>query len=512
MGLLDPLQGSRQYDGSIPSEKSTPRIIFGSGTALGGTTMSSTITMDEHGGERNLRIDRISTPDRGRVMISASFIPKGTLIYRAVPQAVVCDARNRQRRCGFCLALLSNTQSGDSLAGAAANKSEQSASVHCRGCNEVWYCDEECRAKDWNTAHELECGFLKRLYHEHGQENTKESNDDIHLGEQHQRAIGRYKDLDSYDQDYCRLLLRVLVFRFKEYLQWPDAIDKDHTRHEVQKQKPLPFADVFDLVENRECFSKDKLEGDMTDVARVLDAMQEYLDQNQRTRCSQTQDQGHPVTDGQESVPRLTIDELLGLILKEECNSFGLHEYPTGNPKATSGRVSYGLGLFVRGYIHSYNHSCAHNLYHVAHNTQLLFYAARDILPGEELNIRYMEFESKHRILGDHAQPLGPEQERERRAAFEKRRAYLKAVFHFDCGCPRCMWEFSLDQQPMDGPPPNDEKQAKEEKFIKEGLLCEQSGCPGYYVPPEVLDIIRGESGSRQLWECIACGHSTMGG
>lgn len=527
-------EDSHHHHGTTPSEHTTAgisrsRVIFTSsaGAALvAGTATPSMITLideQESTGERIFRIDRLLTPDRGRVMVAASFIPKGTLLYQAVPQAAICDAENRQKRCGSCLASLLKIDSGDNpVDGTARKYDERGASMHCVGCvgcGEIWYCDEECRVRDWNAIHELECGFLKGLYRAHGQETTQESNNGIQLGEQHQRAVDRYKALDSYDQDYCRVLLRVLVIRFKEYLLWTGAVDKDHTRHELQKLKPLPFVDVFDLVENRECFSRDKLEGDMTDVARILDAMQEYLDQNHSKGHWQRQGQlqGQGLKDGQDSVPRLTMDELLGLILKEECNSFGLYEYqtPTAASSSSSSRASYGLGLFVRGYIHSYNHSCAHNVYHVAHGSQLLFFAARDIQPGEELNITYMEFGPKHRIPGNHDQPWGLEQEQERRAAFEKRRAYLKEIFHFDCGCPRCLWDLSLDQQQQqqssDGiAPSKDGRRPEEERFIKEGLLCGRAGCYGFYVPPEVSDIIRGErSGLREMvsWECVACGH-----
>lgn len=498
-------EDSHPHHGTTPLERSSagtsaPRIIFTSPAEAAVLVADEQVSTGEH----IIRVDRVVTPDRGRVMVAASFIPKGRLVYDAVPQAAICDADNRQRRCGFCLASLLRISCGDNPVDDTARnndgKDDNMDCVGCVGCGEIWYCNEDCRVRDWNAVHEMECGFLKRLYRGHEQATGQ-------LGEQYQRAVDRYKDLDPYDQDYCRVLLRVLVIRFKEYLIWPGAVDNDHTRHELQKLKPLPFDDVVDLVENRELFSKDKVEGDMTDVARVLDAMQEYLDRHHRKGDWQGQGQlqGQGFKDGQDSVPRLTVDELLGLILKEESNSFGLYEYEASSASSPlPSRASYGLGLFVRGFTHSYNHSCAHNLYHVAHKSRLLFFAARDIQPGEELNITYMEFGSNHRIPGSRGQPWGPEQEQGRRAAFKKRRAYLKAIFHFDCGCPRCLWELSLDQQPHNGIVPEGER------FIKEGLLCERAGCHGFYVSPEAWDIIRGEKGALRgvaSWECVACGH-----
>ncbi|KAF8937164.1 hypothetical protein BGZ58_003181 [Dissophora ornata] len=453
------------------------------------------------GGPAVVKINRLCTLDRGRVMVSESFIPKGTLLGRIAPHAIVCDTENRRRRCGFCLAL--TVAKGDD------NDGDYSEVVtSCQDCGEIWYCDEACRAQDWSMIHGYECGFLKDLYRGPSSSAGLEwrTADDGNV-------MTRFGELNPFDQDYCRVLMRVLVMRFKEYLFYRQGSPAQlASRGEGITEEGLqPFADVDDMVENRESFSKEKIQGDMMDVARVLEIFQGYLQQSQGQRCKDTEGEEN----GKEGVvPRLTLSELLGLVCKEECNSFGLYEYAPATSSLTNAKTGYGLGVFTQDFMYSFNHSCAPNVYHVAHKSTLLLYSARDIRPGEELNITYMEFGPKHRV--PEARQRRPEDEEARKAGFEKRRGYLEKNFYFECGCPRCAWELSLDQISTSHSDSNTSAAStgvggmtlEEERFIREGLLCAQKECFGFYAPPDVLDILHGTRSSKGLWACVACGHN----
>ncbi|KAF9152457.1 hypothetical protein BG015_005253, partial [Linnemannia schmuckeri] len=240
---------------------------------------------------------------------------------------------------------------------------------------------------------------------------------------------------------------------------------------------------------------------------------------------------------------RLLEMELMNLIMREECNSFGLYEYPplpvspiTTDAEAEGGgegrnnsKICYALGLFVRHHLYGFNHSCSPNLFHVAHNNQLLLYAARDILPGEEINITYLEFGPHYRIPppGAGAEDDKEEEERKRRKeAFEKRKRFLKGHFYFECGCARCIYEAVLYSSP---PNENDgnakmikELTKEEDRFLREGLSCERKGCFGFYAPPAVLRSRQDNNGDRDdkggdnvdgglevggRWGCVACDH-----
>ncbi|KAG0267613.1 hypothetical protein BG011_002921 [Mortierella polycephala] len=524
---LHSLKQSNNSSAHSSITKRTRVIINNSGTASSETSRQDPelgehdfVNVNESPNPLVFKIDRLSTPDRGRIMVAASFIPMGTFLFAVSAQATVCDADNRKRRCASCFRSLLSTKD---------------APVGCDSCNELWYChhgshsDEhrDCRLQDWEAIHQYECGFMKHLYQ--GSEAVS-AHATVQLQKHHQAAVDRFRHIDHFEQDYCKVLIRTLIHRFKEYSQEPTQSPlrngssqsrtsghKDRNELETdappEEQGPLPFQDIMDLVENRSSFPKSKIEGDMMDVVRILDAFQEYLCQDQMRRLQKDSSLGkeHPV-------PPLAVDELLGLIMKEECNSFGLYEYPSvpteqivindgiitstlsARKEQTTKKSSYALGLFIRCFIYSFNHSCSPNLYHLAHNSQLLVYAGRDITHGEELNISYMEFGPRYRVPP--REERKPEGEHIRKEALAVRRQYLKDIFHFDCMCVRCTWELSLEH----GEP------KVEDAFLRLGLMCGRDGCYGFYAPPTVLERMRDQESEKgghpdDKWHCAACGH-----
>ncbi|KAF9954185.1 hypothetical protein BGZ72_004780 [Mortierella alpina] len=466
-----------------------------------------------------LGISRVSTSDRGRIMVADSHIPKGTLLFAVTAQATVCDSDNRKRRCGSCFRPL---QAPEGSSNSKTDSIKKEPGIACEDCHEIWYChhrphDRDCSQWDYQDIHQFECQFLRQLYN--GSDDVYTSlGAVIRLQDSHRKALDRFRSLDGYDQDYCRVLIRTLIHRFKEYtgLGLGSQSNEDLQRARVSKHKmsmdedpqPLPYSAVLELVENKECVPISKLEGDMMDVARVLDAFQEHLYQQ------------YPHKTEVMNLPRLTLEELLSLVLKEESNSFGLYEYPTGNvasetpigpdsplpPVAlpvNNAKQGYGLGLFVDWYLYSFNHSCSPNLYHVAHNSQLLVYTARDIERGEELNISYLEFGPHYRILSERD---GAAEQEARKEALTKRRAILKHHFYFDCGCKRCAWEATLSYKAAEEELTRERMSQSEETFLREGILCSRKGCFGFYAPPEVLNVMGRFKDDSEHWHCIACG------
>ncbi|KAF8977891.1 hypothetical protein BGZ46_007040 [Entomortierella lignicola] len=459
-----------------------------------------------------IRVDRMFTPDRGRIMVATSFIPEGTLIKAITPQAIICDSKNRTKRCGRCFSsmLLQSLDEKERIGGPST--------VACGGCCEIWYCGEKCRGQDWNAIHKYECAFLKRLYD--GNDYEFEQDDTQQLSHDQRKPYKKFLELGNYEQDYCRMMLRILVNRFKEYM--PSQAESPSTHlQESDDDKVQPFSDILDLVENRSEFSKELLEGNFTDVARIMDAFQTHLEHERN------QFDNNPSKEPREEIPRLTMDELVGVILKEECNSFGLYEYSTATTvsrtNTTNTRVGYALGLYIQHYMYSFNHSCTPNIYHVSSKDRLLIFSARDILPGEELNIKYLEFGPEYRIasLEQRQQEQEPSvKELKRKDALEKRRAYLKDIFHFDCACRRCAWEISMN---WGSGAKREEQEEVGDKFMREGLVCERDGCHGYYAPPTVLEWmmrdrmnLSNDNQDQQLqgsveveverWGCVACG------
>ncbi|GJJ69256.1 hypothetical protein EMPS_01602 [Entomortierella parvispora] len=395
------------------------------------------------------------------------------------------------------------------------NKSKKAATTHRRSC----------RDQDWESLHQLECGFLKRLFNPSTlQESTPT------LSPDHEKAMARFLQLDAYDQDYCRMLIRVLIHRHNELdeTNTQDDLGNNNQPERYPKDdelgsKPVSFERVLDLVENREQYPQDRLLGPMTDVAQILDAFQEHLvnyDREQQTLSTRS------ITNGsgrRRYNQRLSPDELLGLVCKEECNSFGIYDYPNWKPtrpyhdqyphasrpypshssrkeshatyfdtvrsmtaqekeryhaehpdhlllspierdrqrqerilNSPNPKLGYGLGYFIRCHLPFHNHSCAPNLYHVSTNRdRMLFYTARDIAPGEELNITYLEFGPSYRLFKEDWKPQADDKEgaesasavAARMLALDKRREHLKKHFHFDCGCRRCEMELEWKER-----------------------------------------------------------------
>ncbi|KAF9214413.1 hypothetical protein BGZ59_003730 [Podila verticillata] len=456
-----------------------------------------------------ISILRKMTPDRGRIMLTQTSIRKGTFLFQTTAHAAICDADRRKIRCGSCFGEIKHGSglSGPDAGGRRDRTEEGGAS--CELCNEIWYCDQSCREQDWHS-HQFECEYLGLLYKDN---HTQHANK-----EQWQEAAKEFRGLDPYAQDYTRCLIRVLVHRFNELQATSTAskvpssqtADPSDPEFDEQDETPLPFSRIWDLVENREAYTQDKLEHEMKPVARILDAFQDHY-------CSRYSTPPRPVT-GQGATPTgatLTLDELLGLICREECNSFGLYSYPH-TPWNTQGRQldhnnsdggvdnskqGYALGLFARGFLSSFNHSCSPNVYHAAHKKYLLFFAACDIAAGEELNIFYLEVGPRYRA----PLPLSPKANQDRLEAFKTRKMFLKSHFHFDCGCERCRWEERL-QETAGGPVAGMDQER--ERFLSVGLICAREGCYGFYAPPTVLKVmLENDAVDESQWGCVACGH-----
>ncbi|KAF9924029.1 hypothetical protein FBU30_005935 [Linnemannia zychae] len=527
-----------------------------------------------------------STPDRGRIMVARSLIPRGTFLFRIEPQAIVCDTENRMRRCGSCLTRLFskkkqnyNHNKKDKELKKEEEKEQRSRVVECEGCGEIWYCSQACAERDWELLHAAECRFMKALYqgvpkvsddiNNIDGKNDKESAWMSTIGIPYQKAINRFMHElnDPYQQDYCRLLLRILTHRFHELLLTGDPLanqQQQQQQHWVnvtdppyltpadpsQAPKPVKYSEVEKLVANQESFPRARKEQEFKYIIEILDAFQAHLEMYYRPQQQQLRYQHHQKEKRAQVELNLTLaplpkrllqTELLDLIMREECNSFGLYEYPSSPPYSSltnSGQGTihnpkscYALGLYIRHLIYGVNHSCSPNLLHVAHNSHLLFYTGRDIHPGEEINYTYLELGPNYRLPPrrhrhhDHSSDTARKESnleseekarwRDGKEASEKRRRFLKSHFYFDCGCARCRYEAEYFKEDKD----DDDRvvEGKEERYLREGMSCGYQGCFGFYAPPVVLQARHSmnEDGVDETllddktdrWRCVACGY-----
>ncbi|KAL2786725.1 hypothetical protein BJX66DRAFT_26681 [Aspergillus keveii] len=131
---------------------------------------------------------------------------------------------------------------------------------------------------------------------------------------------------------------------------------------------------------------------------------------------------------GKTSLPHdLSNADVLGLICKEEANSFGLYPRETGvypPPPVKEEHVGRGeqFGAAVYPCASIANHSCCPNIIHKPDKTaRMVFTAGRDIAAGEECCISYFDMTQY--------------------VSLSERRAHLSGLFRFKCGCPRCTEE-----------------------------------------------------------------------
>ncbi|KAG0332621.1 hypothetical protein BG000_009871 [Podila horticola] len=361
-----------------------------------------------------ISILRKMTPDRGRIMLTQTNIRKGTFLFQVTAHATICETERRKVRCGNCFGEIKLR--GTVASGSGRERRERSTATGgggaaCEQCDEIWYCDQNCREQDWHI-HQFECEYLGLLYKDN---HTQHANKD-----RWQAAAREFRGLDPYAQDYTRCLIRVLVHRFNEL------------------QATSPSSEI---------------------------------------PSSPTADTSDPEFDEQDETPL----------------PFSLVD---------NSKQGYALGLFARGFLSSFNHSCSPNVYHVAHKKYLLFYAACDISSGQELNICYLELGPRYRA----PLPLSPQANKNRLEALKSRKQFLKSHFHFDCGCDRCHWEERLQEtgggRSVAGMDP------ERERFLSVGLLCAREGCYGFYAPPTVLKVLlETDAVDESQWVCVACGH-----
>lgn len=161
--------------------------------------------------------------------------------------------------------------------------------------------------------------------------------------------------LTDYQKDYAWMLFRCLIRRLRE-----------------PSQAQVTFQDVWRLCSNRQDFTAERQQ----EFQLIADVLLGFMKK-------------HALIWNTDSF--WTRDTLVELICKEECNSFGLYTFTRKNEP----RQSYALALFPTAVY--FNHSCAPNVVHTTEEGQNeVFYSARFIPKGEELNITYISIKQSH--------------------------------------------------------------------------------------------------------------------
>lgn len=227
------------------------------------------------------------------------------------------------------------------------------ATIRCQGAchGRASYCSDKCMQSD-SEIHALECAWLGRVF----------------------GVGGEMHKVSDYVSDYMWLLCRVLC---RLSCAGVSAVERE-------------LEQVWNLCSNATQFTHERRDNEFAPVAAALLNVCISLPNIPASLC--------------------TRDAMMELVMKEECNSFGLYMFD-GNALE---KQSYGLALYPSAVY--FNHSCVPNVVHTTIERQQVFYATQDIAAGQELNITYISL----------------------RQSCADRKAELSRVFLFDCQCARC--------------------------------------------------------------------------
>ncbi|KAI8592289.1 hypothetical protein BDZ88DRAFT_486766 [Geranomyces variabilis] len=409
-----------------------------------------------------------SLPNKGRSYVVTRDVPAGTILLRSRAYVAVPDCGSKSQVCAHCMLRDASDVTYPHRAPGASVKLPHG----CKSCQQVFYCSAECQKADSEHYHASECAWLKELFLglPAASPDRVEAFNSSSNGTQEPEPVKNSQGFSSYELDFIWMLARVLINRARE-MKTPahDASDANAAAADIAAAGKPSSADIWAFVANAAAFSPTAIDRFVT-IARVLAAL---------VRTAILPTAGFPASaentllpPGEDALPpslRTSLPPLessiVALICKEECNSFGLYTFAYAGAKIP--RQSYGIGLYPDAVF--FNHSCLPNVGHVTREgnglrgadesfgADMVFYAARDMVEGEEAVISYVALdESRGRRDGE-------------------RRTWLEQNFFFACDCKRCNGD-------AEGTASDIELRKRLDRH-----LCGKDGCCGWFVPPQLV-------------------------
>ncbi|TPX69986.1 hypothetical protein SpCBS45565_g02015 [Spizellomyces sp. 'palustris'] len=386
---------------------------------------------------------------KGRSFIATRTVPSGSVVLRTKPYAAIPDCGSRRHVCAYCLRLVPGSKELE---------------VSCSECQQAFYCSSRCAEADWGTFHAVECAFMKDLTL--GMPAARVND----LGSGEEVSVPNREGFDSYTLDYMWLLMRVLTKRTREMQAGMNEVPSPpSTTTPIDRPSTGTFADVWELCSNSHLFPPDKMPHFISVARSLARFVRSYLipaaklpDSFEHTLLPAPAPSD--LLSYIDPLPPLEAS-LLDLILKEECNSFGLYTFSYKGHRFP--RQGYALALYPLAVF--FNHSCVPNIGHVTRPTaippergldaadcaEMVFYATRPLKKGDEALISYVALDVEAGTTGI------------------SRRQNLEQLFFFKCDCQRCAAERDKPDQVDD--------------TGLDKLLCRRDGCRGWFVPAPLI-------------------------
>ncbi|KAG0298558.1 SET and MYND domain-containing protein 3 [Linnemannia gamsii] len=355
-----------------------------------------------------VEIKDTASENKGRGLFSAAqdVLKVGTLVFKEMGYCQVVNDTSLSSVCSTCFKDTREEQGEDEKSASAegVSASNQRRLVRCAGCKVVWYCNKTCQIKDWKLHHQLECQGIQQSMKNPVMKDvwTKRSMDTTTV-----RAL-------------CRLVRR------RERTRISAAYKTEHKKMDAaQKQVNEVYYSGLDQKEeewldehgptwidhylrapasNQDVSSKGVLE-ESTQFTKIMAVVMSCVVTAKEDRSAFMRGSGES-EDEAEGVSGTRGFELLRKLL-----SYG---FSVTNLETTT---AIGLALYVQS-MPFMNHSCLPNCVYAFKGARVECRVIRDIQPGEELMISYID-------------QIGTTQERQKQ---------LKEQYHFICNCPLCQY------------------------------------------------------------------------
>ncbi|KAN0004671.1 hypothetical protein ACTFIU_001909 [Dictyostelium citrinum] len=299
-------------------------------------------------------------------------------------------------------------------------------SLKCNQCNEVWYCNEDCKNENINKHQHYECKFYKRLK---------------------SPKLKLYPNFDIETFTEIRMVVGLLSRYYQDNLlnnKFIDELNNNNNNNNNNEQLTNTLDDVFDLVENQvteesNSAAKERIDSIVEFIGELFNLV--LLGSTNITTTTEASSSSSSTKDKIEMIKKIN-EKSRSIIHKTRCNQFGIW---TKNNKCIGVAVSPSSSYF--------NHSCIPNCTDVRDGSNMTFKSLYPIKKGEQLTISYIELD----------QPT------------QDRRDELKYGYYFDCICPRCSGDSNLTDSMDD--------------WISK-FYCSQKKCTGLYYSKSEVPIL----------------------
>ncbi|KAF9093926.1 SET and MYND domain-containing protein 3 [Mortierella sp. AD031] len=429
------------------SQSTDPTSAAPADTALSAPPFTSPSAMSSGLGSDSslVEIKDTATANRGRGLFSAAkdVLKPGTLVFKELGYCQVVNDASLSSVCSACFKDTREEQGEDEKSASAGgvSTSNQRKLVRCAGCKVVWYCNKTCQIKDWKLHHQLECQGIQQSMKNPVMKDvwTKHSMDTTTV-----RAL-------------CRLVRR------RERVRTSTAYKAEHGKmNAAQKQVNEVYYSGLDQKEEEwldehgaawidqylrapssslDTSSKGALE-ESAQLTKLMAVVMSCIVSSKEDRAAFMRGSGESEGEGEATK---------GFELLRKLSSYG---FSVTNLETT---MAVGLALYVQS-MPFMNHSCLPNCVYTFKGSRVECRVIRDIHPGEELTISYID-------------QIGTTQERQKQ---------LKEQYHFTCICPLCQYF-----------PANPLVQPNQEAFLaiipnptfapildpKQGFVCPNTAC-----------------------------------